>query len=52
MKSMFLRSASTSSVTRFNAATLQHLAMEFLVIVGGILVALGIDIWQPRSGMH
>lgn len=48
MKFGILRSAPTSSATRFNAATLQHLAMEFLVIVAGILVALGVDNWRQE----
>jgi hypothetical protein len=46
MRSRFLRGAATATTNHLNAATLKQLAMEFLVIVAGILAAFGVDSWR------
>lgn len=48
MKFRLFRSGSAASAIRIEAATLRQLALEFLVVVAGILAALGVDNWRQE----
>ena len=46
MRFRFLRGAATATTNHLSGATLKQLAMEFLVIVAGILAVFGVDSWR------
>ncbi len=48
MEFRLFRGASLPSAVRDSAATLRQLALEFLVVVAGILAALGVDNWRQE----